>query len=396
MTTLIERWNIHPGHRWLRERPEREIQFDETTGLWNVYGYPECQDILADYKVYSSNTARLLPVTVDESLMVGDLSQMDPPKHRKFRQLVSVAFTPRLVAAMEPRVQEITDDLLDGLAGKPVLELVEDLAYPLPVIVIAELLGVPASDRDMFRKWADNIIESFSGFSFLEGGEQGQQDIDEGTARMQPLLAYLGDHLAERRRHPREDLLSQLAHAEVDGERLTDHEAVNIANIMLVTGHITTSMTLGNTLVCLDGHPEQFARVRADRSLVPGAIEESMRFLSPSTVLTRATNAESVIAGQVVPKDQLLFLWLAAANRDPRQFTDPQVFDPARDPNPHFGFGRGIHYCVGAGLARLETRIALNGLLDRFPTLHTDAADPPTFFETPDMIGVNKMPLRTT
>jgi cytochrome P450 len=396
MTSLIDRWNIHPGHRWLRQRGENEIEKDEETGVWNVYGYPECQDILADYKTYSSNTARLLPVTVDEQLIVGDLSQMDPPRHRSFRQLVSFAFTPKLIGAMEPRITTITAELLDAVDGKPEIELVADLAYPLPVIVIAELLGVPASDRDMFRTWADNIIESFSGFSFLADSDAGEKNIREGTERMQPLLEYLAGHLQERRRHPREDLLSHLANAEIDGQRLTDQEAVNVANIMLVTGHITTSMVLGNTVLCLDGHPEQVERVREDRALVPGAIEEAMRFLSPSTVLTRATNAESEIAGRTVPQDQMLFLWLAAANRDPRQFADPARYDPSRDPNPHFGFGRGIHFCIGAGLARLEGRIALNALLDRFPVLRTEQHNPPAFFETPDMIGVCKLPLRTT
>ncbi|RFS84173.1 cytochrome P450 [Actinomadura spongiicola] len=396
MTTVVDRWDVHPEHRWLRgERAERAIVFDESDGLWNVYGYAECREMLGDHRTFSSGTARLLPVSVEASLIEGDLSQMDPPQHRKFRKLLTPAFSPKLIAAMEPRITAITEGLLDGVEGKPEIELVADLAYPLPVIVIAELLGVPASDRDMFKGWADNVIESFSGFSSLDT-EQGAEDIREGTERLQPLLEYLAGHIAERRRHPREDLMTQLATAEIDGERLTDNEAVNIANIMLITGHITTSMVLGNTVLCLDAYPEQAERVRADRALVPGAIEEALRLLPPSTVLTRATETEAEIGGQRIPKDQLIFLWLGAGNRDPREFTDPGRYDPARDPNPHFGFGWGIHFCIGAGLARLEGRIALNALLDRFPALRTDPASPPGFFDTPDMIGVNRLPLRTT
>lgn len=397
MTTVVDRWNIQPGHRWLRgERPASQIEFNEAQGLWNVYGYSECREMLSDHETFSSNTERLLPVSIGDSLTEGDLSQMDPPKHRKFRQLVSYAFTPKLVAAMEPRIAAITKELLDAVDGKPEIEAVADLAYPLPVIVIAELLGVPASDRAMFKKWADDIIESFSGFSFLDDSGQGEKGIREGTERLQPLLEYLAEHLAERRRHPREDLLSRLALAEIDGDRLTDHEAVNVANIMLVTGHITTSMVLGNTVLCLDAYPEQAARVREDRSLVPGAIEEALRILPPSTVLTRATNTDAEVAGHRIPKDQLVFLWLGAANRDPRQFDDPGAYNPAREPNPHFGFGRGIHFCIGAGLARLEAYIALNGLLDRFPVLRADPDNLPSFFNTPEMIGVNKLPLHTT
>ncbi|RFU38532.1 cytochrome P450 [Actinomadura logoneensis] len=395
MTDVVSRWNIHPEHRWLHgERPAEAVEFDAEQGLWNVWGHAECREMLGDHQVFSSHTARLLPVGVDDSLMEGDLSQLDPPRHLKFRKLLTPAFTPKAIAALEPRIEAITAELLDAIDGKPDIELVADLAYPLPVIVIAELLGVPPSDREMFRGWADNVIESFSGFSSLDE-ENGAADIAAGTERMQPLLAYLREHVEERRRHPREDLLTRLATAEVDGERLTDNEAVNVANIMLITGHITTSMILGNTLLCLDHDPEQAARVRADRSLVPGAMEEALRVLPPATVLTRATNTDAEVNGYRIPKDQLVFLWLGAANRDPAAFPDPGRFDPDRDPNPHFGFGWGIHFCIGAGLARLEGRIALNGLLDRFAELRADPDDPPGFFGTPDMIGVNRLPLHT-
>ncbi|MEI5100570.1 cytochrome P450 [Streptomyces sp. PmtG] len=396
MTSVVDRWHIHPEHRWLRgERADAAIEFDESQNLWNVYGYAECREMLNDYRTFSSGTARLLPVSVDASLMEGDLSQMDPPDHRKYRKLLTPAFAPARIAAMRPRIAALTDELLDAVTGKPDIELVADLAYPLPVIVVAELLGVPASDRDQFKVWADNVIESFSGFTSLDT-EEGPEAIREGTERLQPLLAYLAGHIAERRRRPREDLMSLLATAEIDGERLTDNEAINIANIMLITGHITTSMVLGNTMLCLDANPEYGARVRAERSMIPGAIEEALRLLPPATVLTRATETDVEVGGQRIPKDQLMFLWLGAGNRDPLQFADPGRFDPTRDPNPHFGFGGGIHFCIGAGLARLEGRIALNALLDRFPALRTDPDNPPSFFDTPDMIGVNKLPLHTT
>jgi cytochrome P450 len=201
--------------------------------------------------------------------------------------------------------------------------------------------------------------------------------------------------IAERRLNPRDDLISHLVAAEVDGQRLTDNELATIANIMLVAGHITTTMLIGNALACLDANPEAFARVRADRSLVPTALEESLRTLSPTAALSRRTTTDVEIGGVQIPKEQMILVWLAAANRDPRKFKDPEVFDPARNPNPHFGFGHGVHFCIGATLARLEGRIALNGLLDRFPTLRTDPDDPPRFFPGPDIIGTASLPMRT-
>jgi cytochrome P450 len=394
MTTVVERWDIHPEHRWLRgERPAAPVLFDEAQGVWNVYGHAECLEILGDHTTFSSDLTRLLPVSVDQSLIEGDMSQMDPPRHRKYRSLVSGAFTPRLVANLASQIVRITQDLLDQLDDRSAFELTAALAYPLPVIVIAEMLGVPADERDLFRKWADDVVESFSGSSFLDASEQGVQNVMDATERLRPLRDYMAAQLAERRSRPREDLLSRLAEAEIDGERLTDGEIVNVANILLVTGHITTTMTLGNTFLCLDANPQQLARVRADRTLVPGAIEEALRTLSPSAALARGTTRAVEIGGTRIPEDQIVMMWLAAANRDPARFPDPDVYDPARDPNPHFGFGRGIHFCLGAGLARLEARVALNALLDRFPALHTDPAEPPTFFPTPDMIGVNSLHL---
>ncbi len=395
MTTVVDRWDIHPVHAWLRGvRPEKPVGFDEQMGLWGVYGYPEALEMLNDPKTFSSRTAHLAPITYDESLSEGDMSQMDPPDHTKYRKLLSHGFTPKVVADLEPRIAEITGELLDGITGKDRFDLVAELAYPLPVIVIAELLGVPSSDRHLFKQWAFNIIEELNGMAYLSGGEEAQASVDAANDSVKPMLDYLLEHVLERRRRPREDLLTQLSAAEVDGQRLTDNEIVNIANILLVTGHITTTMLLGNTMLCLDSYPDQARRVREDRSLVPTAIEESLRLLTPSAAMSRSTTRDVEVGGVTIPKDKMILIWLGAANRDPHQFIAPAEFDPARDPNPHLGFGRGVHFCIGAPLARLEGRIALNGLFDRFPELRTDPEDAPAFFPSPDMIGVRALPLR--
>ncbi|WJY37096.1 cytochrome P450 [Streptomyces sp. P9-2B-2] len=398
MATLADRWNIHPTHFWLRGlQPEKPIRFDEESGIWNVYGYAEALKILSDPATFSSDTKRLFSSEAVNEHKEGNLIQMDAPDHGKLRTLVSHAFNRKIVADLEPRIREVTHELLDAISDPNELELVADLAYPLPVIVIAELLGVPSSDRDLFKEWVTVMLEDTGQLSMRnrDPDEEEERDHQNMIEKWQPMFDYIREHVGERRRKPRQDLLTQLVTAEVDGNRLTDNEVVNFAVLLLVAGHVSTTMLLGNTLLCLDSHPDWMARVREDRSMVPGAIEESLRMFSPFAGVARSTYTEVDIAGQRVPPDQMIMVWLAAANRDDRQFADPHTFTPTRDPNPHLGLGRGVHFCLGAPLARLEGRVALNMLLDRFPVLRTDPDNPPTFVPTPDMTGVRTLPLLT-
>ncbi|MEV6229522.1 cytochrome P450 [Saccharopolyspora shandongensis] len=390
MTTLADTWGINEAQFWLRGvRPEQPVEHDSAAGIWNVYGYPEILQALSDPATFSSDTQRLVPELARNN--EGNLVQMDPPEHHKLRKLVSHAFTPKVVADLEPRIAALTNELLDAVSDRT--ELVRDLAYPLPVIVIAELLGVPSSDRGLFKKWVDAMLASSNKFSLKERSKEQEEYMAKAMEQVQELTEYLLGHVRERRRTPREDLLGKLVAAEVDGAQLTDTEVANFGLVLLIAGHITTTMLLGNTVLCLDAHPDQLAAVRADRSLVPSAIEESLRYFSPFAAVSRATNREVELGGTVIPADQLLMLWIAAANRDPRQFTDPDAFDVRRDPNPQIGFGRGIHFCLGAPLARLEGRIALNIMLDRFPNLRTDPAEGPEFLPSPNMTGVSRLPL---
>ncbi|WP_310726180.1 cytochrome P450 [Streptomyces sp. N2A] len=397
MTTVADRWNIRPDHTWLRgQRPEHNVRFDED-GSIDIYGYPEAAKALTNPQIFSNDVGRLFldeGVELDERVQEGSLLQSDPPAHGKLRKLVSRAFTPKTVADLEPRIAALTRELLDQAGSQGKLELVAALTYPLPVIVICELLGVPASDRDLFKKWVDRMAQSASA---LLDDEADGEDVDVAAANryVPEMHEYLAAQVAERRRQPKDDLLTSLVQAEVDGDRLTDAQVLNFANELLVVGHATTSALLGNLVLCLDAYPEAAARVRADRSLVPGAVEESLRFLSPVAAIYRATAKEFELDGHHVDADRLVRVWVGAANRDPRQFTDPDTFDPARDPNPHIGFSHGIHFCLGAPLARLESTIALNMLLDRYPALSIDPAEPPTFMSLPDAIGVATLPLRT-
>ncbi|MFG1645755.1 cytochrome P450 [Amycolatopsis sp. NPDC049252] len=402
-TTLADTWGLHESQFWLRgKQPAERVQHAADLGFWNVYGHPEAEEILRDPGTYSSDTTRLVPKEMTEgqdidleAMSAGNLLQLDPPLHNKMRKLVSRAFTPKVVADLEPRIAAVTNELLDAAGGDGRLELVEDLAYPLPVIVIAELLGVPASDRYLFKGWVDKLFSSSEQFSLKEQSEARQESVKTSLEGQKALIEYLGGHVDERRKQPREDLLTKLVEAELDGEKLTRNEVVNFANVLLLAGHITTTMLLGNAVLCLDTHPEWDERARADRSLVPPVIEESLRYLSPFAAVARTTNREVELGGATIPADQMLMLWVAAANRDERVFTDPDTFDPSREENPHLAFGRGIHFCIGAPLARLEGRVALNILFDRYPALRTIPGEAPKFQVNPNMTGVRELPLTT-
>jgi cytochrome P450 len=396
MSAIAHQWNPPKNQFWLfGERPDAPVRYEEESGTWNVCGYPEAHEILADPAAFSSNTFRLMPKGMfpDELSPEGFITQMDPPDHSKLRKLVSRAFTPKVVADLEPRIAKLTHELLDAVAERGRMELVADLAYPLPVTVIAELLGVPASDRDLFKTWVDAMFVRTNRISLVKQTEEDQRAMATTMENIRLFSDYLAEHAVERRRRPREDLITKLVEAEVDGERLPDTQVVNFAFTLLIAGHITTTMLLGNTVLCLDAHPDQQAKARADRSTIPAVIEESLRFLTPFAAVGRSTTRELDLGGVTIPADQVLMVWIAAANRDPRQFRDPDAFDPSRDPNPHLAFGRGIHFCMGAPLARLEGRVALGILFDRFAELRTDPADPVEFIPTPTMTGVRRLPL---
>lgn len=346
---------------WLREMRDSHPVWRDQYGMWHVFRYADIERVTSDPALFSSNESRVIPSM--RTIAEGMLTQVDPPLHRKLRRLVSQAFTPKVVEGLAPRIIQVTNELLDATSGEE-LDIVTDLAYPLPVIVIAELLGLPISDRELFRAWAARLFD----MSVEDPNDpELMRLIDEAMAEMR---AYLLQACLDRRARPREDLISKLATAEVDGERLTDNEVVGFSTVLLIAGHITTTILLGNTVLSLDEHPDALDELRADRPLVPAALEEVLRYRSPFTQLGRVTMREAELSGQVVPPDVFVVAWLLSANRDERVFADPDRFDLHRSPNHHVAFGHGIHFCLGAPLARLEAKIALNILLDRFAEIH--------------------------
>jgi cytochrome P450 len=378
---------------WLETaRGKGQVHYDTKQEVWQVLGHPEAGKVMSDPAAFSSDLSSLRQGMEDLDLFSkGNIVQMDPPRHRQFRGLVSQAFTPKVVAGLAPRIEQITHELLDATEGGR-FDLVDELTYPLPVIVIAELLGIPVSDRDVFRRWADGL------FSQVADPEQSvMARREEAVAAMSPLLREMNDYLLDFVRGKRagggEDLTAQLVRAEVDGEHLDDQEIVDFVAILLIAGHITTTATLGNAVVSFDEHRDAVAEVRANPELLPQAIEEVLRHRTPFPRVARTTTADVELGGEVIPKGQIVIPSLTAANRDERVFADPNGFDIHRKPNPHLTFGHGIHFCLGAPLARLEAKIALRIMLERYTDIAV-ADDAPVEYRNPwVMVGVTKLPL---
>jgi cytochrome P450 len=347
-----------------RMRDTQPVWRDPETGVWNVFRYHDVATVLADHQTFSSDFAQVYPNRAE--LTEGNVLAMDPPQHHQLRGLVSQAFTPRAVASLEGRIGELTEELLDQTEGRREIELVSDLAYPLPVTVIAELLGVPTADRHLFKSWADSL------FSRETVDPNDEAAMEKAAADLRRFHDYLRGHVRERRAHQRPDLISGLVAAEIDGRRLSDQEIVGFATILLIAGHITTTILLGNTVRSLDEHPQAEAALRADPAAIPGAIEEVLRYRSPFAVIDRFTTTGVQIGEQVIAPKQVIYGWLVSANRDERQFERPDQFQIERRPNPHLAFGKGIHFCIGAPLARLESRVALGILLRRFASLRVN------------------------
>jgi cytochrome P450 len=377
---------------WLEaSRAHGQVHFDDKQQCWHVLGHPEAGAVLSDPAVFSSDLTALQPDQDDLALFQrGNFVRMDPPQHRKLRTLVSQAFTPRVVADLEPRIAELTNELLDQAGER--FDLIDALAYPLPVIVIAELLGIPTSDRSLFRRWADAL------FNQEVDPDRSLRDVSEQAVTavaptMREMNAYFLDYIRSRRASPGSDLTSKLVQAEVDGERLTDEEIVGFLGLLLLAGHITTTATLGNSLVSFRDAPDAAAEVRADPALLPAAIEEVLRVRTPFPRLARITTAETEVAGVRIPAGQVVLPWLTAANRDERVFREPHRFDIHRQPNPHLAFGHGIHFCLGAPLARLEARVALRLLMERYRDVEV-ARDEQVDYRNPwTMVAVTRLPM---
>ncbi|HWO72932.1 MAG TPA: cytochrome P450 [Dehalococcoidia bacterium] len=366
-------------YRELRE--EDPVFWSPTMQLWLLTRYDDVLAVLRDHARFSSERVRAKNPFVQQMesfrMASGPLGttptmlSLDPPAHTRMRNLVNKAFTPRVVERSRPRIRAIAEELLDALPRPDRIDVVADLAIPLPVIVIAEVLGVPAADRDRFKAWSSDIAGSLGG-AFMP-----KEAIDRALRSANEIADYFRDQIAERRRSPRDDLLSALCAAEEQGDLLSEDELIATCILLLVAGNETTTNLIGNGMLALLRFPEERRRLQQEPSLIPSAVEEMLRYEGPAQMTSRIALGEFEFQGKRFEEGQVVLCVLAAANRDPAQFPDPDRFDVTRRPNRHLAFGHGIHYCVGAPLAVAEAQVAFEALLRRFP-------EPEAAFEAPE------------
>jgi cytochrome P450 len=308
---------------------------------------------------------------------------MDPPRHDKYRNLVSKAFTPRRVAELESRIRTLTDQYIDRFIDARRCNFIHDFSAKLPMDVVSEMLGVPPDDRDTLREWADLVLHR----------EPGMSEVPEtGIRASGDLLQYFAKLVAERRRRPGDDLTSALLVAELDGERLTDQNVMAFLFLMIIAGNETTTKLLGNAAYWIARNPDQRALVRANLDLVPRWVDETLRYDNSTQALARTLTADTTLHGKTMRAGDKVLLLVGAANRDERVFPDPDRYDLLRDHTESLAFGKGTHFCLGASLARLEGRVALEAVQRRFPDFELDPAGL-VRVHNPNVRGYASMPI---
>lgn len=368
------------------------MQWHEGMGMFLTFTHAAANAVLRSRtlgRIWASRWPTV-PMPGFDLLHVHSLLEMEPPEHTRLRRLIASAFARGHVQRLRPRVAQLADQLVEELvtagAGGSAVDLIEHYAEPLPVQVIAELLGVPRSDWAPLRPWSRAIVGMY---------EYDVSDTQRAAAEQaaQEFIAYLRALIARRRRVPETDLISGLiAETDADGARLSEDELVTTCILLLNAGHEASVNTLGNAVLALSAHPEQWTRLRQDRSLVASAVEEFIRYDAPLQLFERTAVADTVVGGVTVRAGQKIAALLGAANRDPAVFAEPDALDVGRSDNPHLGFGAGIHFCVGAPLARVELQASLATLLDRLPGLHLAGSVPG--YERFVMRGVTRLPVR--
>lgn len=383
--------NPYPAYMALRA--SEPVHFSSTLQAWVFTAYADCERVLRDASSFSNsplNASGQIAQVIQAQRrtmplgLVPTVLNSDAPVHTRLRGIVSRAFTPRMVEGLHAHMEEIATSLLAAVPDGEPFDLVETLTQPLPVIVIAELLGVPPEDRALFRRWSNAVATTTNLFPTPDVMAAARVASTE-------LVAYLTRFIEERQRAPREDLITALVQAESEGSRLTRAELLAFCILLLIAGHETTTHLIGNGLQALLDAPDQLDALRAAPALVPAALEEMLRYDGPVQALVRVAMQETAFGDVRVERGAVLLLLIAAANRDPARFPDPDDFDIHRDAGGHLAFGLGPHYCLGAPLARLEATVAFEALFKRFPKLA--AAEPPERGGTFALRGLRRMAL---
>ena len=368
--------NPYPAYAEMRSAaPVHRVSLPDGRSMWLVTRYADVSAVLRDGRFVKDwrnamtpeQIAQVPPIPEVMKPLSRKMLDTDPPDHERLRALVSKAFTPRLIERMRPRVQAIADELLDAVQDRGEMDLIDDYAFPLPITVIAELLGVSAEDRNMFREWSNAAVS----------GDATQEYIEKILIpNMDAFTAYLREMFDEKRKNPRDDLISALVQAEEAGDKLSEDELLGMVFLLLVAGHETTVNLIGNGMLALLTHPDQLRRLREDPALIKPAIEELLRYDGPVETSTERFAREDVRIGDtLIRRGEMVLVVLASADHDPERFEDPDDLDITRADNKHLAFGKGIHFCLGAPLAQMEGQIAINTLLRRMPDLRLK--DPP-------------------
>jgi cytochrome P450 len=357
--------------------PGRTAYYDEQRQAWQVFRYQEVQRVLSDYTLFTSNRGRL-DNAADHIPTSSSMIELDPPRHNHLRSLVAQAFTPKAVTELEPAIRNLTHQLLDAVIEQGGMDAIKDFAALLPLLVINQLLGVPKVDQQRMRQWCSAYAQGSTPAAWQARGD---------------LLAYFNSLQEQRRKALQDDLVSALLVAQIDGQHLTEAEVSAFCLLLIIAGNETTKNLIGNALLCFDEYPAALEQIYAEPALLPGAIEEILRYLSPTPSFPRVARVDTLIEGQTVKAGQWVTPWIMSANRDPEVFSDPNRFDIQRNPNRHISFGAGIHFCLGAPLARLEARVGLSAMFERLSDIQRVRTVPPEPIRHPVAYGVYHLPL---
>lgn len=379
-----------PAPIYARARREHPVWRHPGLPIVSVFRYADAQNILRDAETWSSHFPP--PPGIDpERLPPRSMLGQDPPDHTRLRSLVSQAFTPRIIRRLEPRMHAIADELMDAALARGEVDFVQAMTYPLPVTIIAEIIGVPVAERAQFKAWSDVAVAGLGTGLFAPPDMARFEQLQTVLREMGVYFTALAE---ERRRQPREDLLTGLVQAEVEGSKLSHAEMITMLVLLLVAGNETTTTLIGNAVVELLDHPESLAQLRAHPALLPTAIDEVLRYASPVQLDPRRATRRVELRGEVIEPGQIVVSWLGSCNRDEDVFADPERFDITRDDNRHMAFGFGPHYCLGANLARLEAEVAIGALLRRTRAFAPTSTEPLPLHPSLVFRGFTALPLR--
>ena len=368
-------------------RREQPVARTEPLGFYAVSRYDDVSFVLKSPHLFSSaamGAATMIGGGAD-TVRTATVINSDPPDHTRLRNLVNRAFTPRMVAEMEPRIRELTAELLDRVAPAGEMDLTRDLAIPLPVIVIAEILGVEAERYEDFKRWSDDVV-------LLMSGSVSESEREALRADLEALSAYFQEIIVARRNEPRNDLISMLVRAESEDQSLTPEEVMSFTGLLLIAGNETTTNLITNGTLALLENPGELEKVRTNRSLITNMVEEALRYDAPVQFLFRTAAQDVDLADTTIPQGSIVLPLYASGNRDERRYPDPDRFDVSRNAQGHLAFGLGIHFCLGAPLARLEARVAFEELIGRFPSLRR-SDEPFERVDSPFLRGIKRFPL---